>query len=604
MIKFSPQFLDHIKDKIRLSDIIQKSVVLKKRGDEFLGLCPFHNEKTPSFTVNDQKHFYHCFGCGAHGTVFDYLIHRENLNFPEAVEQVAQMAGVPLPTLESQEKITKEVDSQKILLDIMEQAARWFESNLKKPEGRGAAQYLKERGITIEAQRHFRLGYAPNKWDGLLEFFTKQGINSSLLEQVGLIVIPENKKPYDNFHHRIMFPISNKKGQVIGFGGRTLDGSEPKYLNTKETPIFHKGSVLYNFKEARSQKKEMPLIVAEGYMDVIALWQHGYVRAVAPLGTAVTEAHLEELWRIYPNPIFCLDGDSAGRRAELRAIQRALPLLRPGASLSFVSLPQGEDPDTYLQHQGSKEFDRLLENPTPLIDCLFNREFEAHSPKTPDKRALFEKNLLNYIHLIKDPYVQSHYGQALRELIHKWKGSLRAKKPRNYNASFASSAHGVAGEGTKKGLNNLALREKIMVAIILAEPSILLEIFEEFSSLVFKDSACEKVKEGILGYFSQHKPLEKEGVRSYLSGVNLDQDIDIVLANDVFMHVPFLRAGSDMKILKAHWSDIYGLYQKEMLQLEIQQLEQELACDLSPEKWTRYQAFRALLTELNSKDPS
>jgi len=595
LIKFSPQFLEHLKEKIRLSDVIQRAVVLKKKGNEFLGLCPFHNEKTPSFTVNDQKHFYHCFGCGAHGTVFDYLINRENLNFPEAVEHVAQLAGVPLPTPSVQEKITQDLNKQKVLLDIMDRAAQWFESNLKKPEGRIAVHYLKERDISPATQAHFRLGYAPNRWDGLLEFFKTQSVDLPLLEQAGLVGITESKKPYDNFHHRVMFPITNKKGQVIGFGGRSLDGSEPKYLNTKETPIFHKGRVLYNFKEARSQKKEIPLIVAEGYMDVLALWQYGYSRAVAPLGTALTETHLEELWALHPNPILCFDGDAAGKRAELRAIQRALPLLRPGYSLSFISLPIGEDPDTYLKHEGSKGFNSFLENPTPLLECLFQREFEIHHPKTPEKRALFEKNLLNYISLIRDPYIQNHYKQALKELLYEWKGTLRTKKTSASKSAFSFSSRG-AGEGTKRMLDTLAMREKIMLAIILTYPALLSQIFEEFSRMVFKNPCAEKIKESILGYFTQHFSLEKSALYSYLSDTNLKHEIDaLFLADKVLVHAPFLKGDLDEKILKDYWDHMYGLHQREFLQLELHQLEQELVHDLSPEKWARYQAFKALL---------
>ena len=383
---FPPRFLDELRQRLSLAEVVGRRVKLIRRGREFVGLCPFHNEKTPSFNVVEEKCFYHCFGCGAHGDVIGFTMQTESLSFPEAVEQLARRAGLEVPqeSREERERAVREATLQ----GAVDAACAFFEQTLHGPDGRAARAYLDQRGLDDATIRRFRLGFAPDGRDQLKRALVSSIIPESLLTEAGLLRKPEGGgASYDYFRNRVIFPIGDRRGRVIAFGGRVLDDGQPKYLNSPDTPLFQKGRVLYGWALARiAAAKDPSAIVVEGYMDVIALHRAGFATAVAPLGTALTEVQIEDLWRIAPEPVLCFDGDAAGQRAAARALARALPILKPGLSLRFATLPAAEDPDSLILHHGPAAMRELLDRAQPLAEVLWR--VEAGQPiDTPERRA-------------------------------------------------------------------------------------------------------------------------------------------------------------------------------------------------------------------------
>ena len=376
---FPPGFLDELRARVSLAAVVGRRVALVKRGREYIGLCPFHKEKTPSFSVVEDKGFYHCFGCGAHGDVIGFAMQKENLAFPEAVEQLARQAGLEVPRQTSEER--EKAERQATIQGAVEAACAFFEETLHGPQGREARLYLERRGLDLATLRRFRLGYASDARDGLKRALAKS-FPEPLLIEAGLLRRAESGDSYDYFRNRVIFPIGDRQGRVIAFGGRVLGEGQPKYLNSPETPLFQKGRVLYGWAQARAGLSgggaAQPgvggpsAIVAEGYMDVIALHRAGFTTAVAPLGTALTEMQIEELWRLAPEPVLCFDGDAAGLRAAGRALERALPLLKPGHSLRFATLPAGEDPDTLVLNRGREAMQEVLARAKPLAEVLWD----------------------------------------------------------------------------------------------------------------------------------------------------------------------------------------------------------------------------------------
>ncbi|MGA3306707.1 MAG: DNA primase, partial [Stellaceae bacterium] len=395
---FPPRFLDELRERVSLAEIVGRRVKLTRRGREYIGLCPFHNEKTPSFSVVEDKGFYHCFGCGAHGDVIGFAMQTESLTFPEAVEQLARKAGLQVPQSTPEER--QRAERAQTLQGAVEAACGFFEAQLREPGGARAREYLAKRGLDESAWKRFRLGYAPDSREALKRALGGKFPEALLLE-AGLIRKPEDGgEAFDYFRGRVIFPIGDRRGAIIAFGGRVLDDTQPKYLNSPDTPLFAKGRVLYGLASARAAAARDPsAIVAEGYMDVIALRRAGFHTAVAPLGTALTENQIEELWKLAAEPILCFDGDQAGQRAASRALERALPLLKPGFSLRFATLPVGEDPDTLIARQGAEAMRAVLDRARPLAEVLWTIE-TAHPLKTPEQRAALEQRLETQIRRI------------------------------------------------------------------------------------------------------------------------------------------------------------------------------------------------------------
>ena len=415
---FPPGFLDELRARLSLSDVVGRKVSLKRRsGSEYAGLCPFHNEKTPSFTVNDKKGFFHCFGCGTHGDAVGFVMKTEGLSFPESVEKLAREVGLPVPRATPAER--ERAERVSTLQQVVEEAARWFQKQLRLPVGRQGLDYLRGRGLEEATIDDFRLGFAPDTRDGLLAALKREGVPVDKIVEAGLAIQPEdNREAYDRFRGRVIFPISDRRGRVIAFGGRVMGAGEPKYLNSPETPLFHKGANLYCLDRARvAATKDQPVIVAEGYMDVIALHGAGFVGAVAPLGTALTEGQLGELWKLADEPYLCFDGDNAGRRAAARAAERALPLLRAGKSLRFLVLPAGEDPDSLIRVRGADAIRRVLDLARPLSDVVWDMETEGKVADTPERRASLQRAVEQRVAEIADPVVRDYYRTDMRSRL-------------------------------------------------------------------------------------------------------------------------------------------------------------------------------------------
>jgi DNA primase len=404
----SPQFLDELRARTTLSDLVARTTKLQRAGREFKACCPFHNEKTASFYVNDEKGFYHCFGCQAHGDAIRWLTDQRGLPFMDAVKELADAAGmeVPAPDPRSQERAERAAG----LYEVMEGAAAWFVEQLEGVEGGAARDYLQQRGITEATRRKFGFGLAPDS-RGKLRTALK-GFGNGKLVDTGLLIQPEEseREPYDRFRGRLMFPIRDARGRCLAFSGRILGSGEPKYLNSPDTPLFDKGRTLFNLHLAGPASRALRrVIVVEGQMDVVALDQAGFGEAVAPLGTALTEAQLGLLWKLSPTPLMCFDGDAAGQKAAIRAALRALPHVGPGRSLGFVTMPAGQDPDDLIRAGGRAAFEALLERPEPLAERLWRYEVEAEPLSTPEQRAGLRRRLMDHVGTIADGDVREQY---------------------------------------------------------------------------------------------------------------------------------------------------------------------------------------------------
>jgi DNA primase len=419
-MKFSPTFLDEIRARVAISSVVGRKVSWDRRktnpsrGD-WWACCPFHNEKTPSFHVEDRKGRYHCFGCKASGDIFTFLVEKDGLSFPEAVARLAHEAGLPMPHFSEEDERREKLRAT--LYDVMELAAKFFEETLQSAKGARARGYLADRGLSAEIQQEFRLGYGPDDRSALRSFLATKDITVEQMAEAGLVYSGDDiPVAYDRFRDRIMFPIKDARGAVIAFGGRALaKDAQAKYLNSPETPLFHKGRILYNLDKARGPAHDAQQIIAvEGYMDTIAMHRAGLPQTVAPLGTALTAEQLTLLWRIAPEPTLCFDGDEAGLKAAWRALDLALPMLRPGHSLKFALLPEGQDPDDLLRQDGAEAVKSVIASARPLADLLWSREVGEARTDTPDGRAMLEVRLSGLIGEIGDATVRKYYAEDFR----------------------------------------------------------------------------------------------------------------------------------------------------------------------------------------------
>ncbi len=408
----TPQWLDELRSRVTLSALIGRTVRVNKAGREFKACCPFHNEKTPSFTINDEKGFYHCFGCSAHGDAIRWMTDQRGLSFMDAIKELASEAGMEVPAPDPQ--AAQRAEKANNLYDVMTAAQDWFVAQLQGVDGAGARAYLEKRGLSAKTIKEFGFGFAPDNRTALKTALKQFG--DPVLVEAGLLIAVDDKAPYDRFRGRLMIPIRDPRGRVIAFGGRILGEGEPKYLNSPDTPLFDKGRTLYNLDKCSPASRQTGrVIVVEGYMVVIAIAQAGFGDAVAPLGTALTEQQIQMLWRMTEKPLLCFDGDAAGQKAALRAALRALPLLKPGHSLQFVTLPDGQDPDDLVKTSGPKALAALLEASEPLVERLWRSEAAAGFLSTPEDRAGLKQRLGGHMANITDAEIRRHYADAFRE---------------------------------------------------------------------------------------------------------------------------------------------------------------------------------------------
>ena len=542
-MRFDSSFLDELRDRVRISDIIGKRVAWDKRktnvqkGD-WWACCPFHGEKTPSFHCEDRKGRYHCFGCGVSGDHFRFLTELDGLSFPEAVQQVADLAGVALPAPDPQ--AAQREKQRATLTEVMELATAFFQDRLQSADGAHARAYLRDRGLSGRTIETFRLGYAPDGRNVLKEYLASKGVEKQQIEACGLVVHgPEIAVSYDRFRDRIMFPILSEREKVIAFGGRALSSDSPaKYLNSNETELFHKGRVLYNFSRARRGAQGADgagtIVAVEGYMDVIALHQADIVNAVAPLGTALTEHQLEMLWRMTPEPVLCFDGDEAGSRAANRAVDLALAGLKPGRSVRFALLPQGQDPDDLVRHDGRAPFDEVVRAARPLADMLWVRETSAGVFDTPEKRAALEARFKRVTQTIGDEAVRRHYSQDMRDRLAAFFESSRSSSDRQggrgrYGDGRSGGRHGDprgARAGKRVAMTNLlarstlvrgrselpALRDSVLAITLVNHPELLVTEFDEVSAIEFDNRQLAILLEQLMEFCADGEVPDRQSV--------------------------------------------------------------------------------------------
>ncbi len=526
-MRFGENFLEEIKQRVRPSDVIGRHVKLKRQGREFAGLSPFTNEKTPSFFVNDEKGFYHCFSSGKHGDAISFLMEVEGLSFPEAVEKLAGLAGMEMPKEDPQAEAR--AARNKKTISWMEQAQIFFEKSLYREMGAGARDYLTHRGLSKTAAQNFGMGFAPNHFSALKEELMQQGASAKMLIEAGLLVEPEDQSrdPWDRFRNRIMFPIHDSRGRLVAFGGRAMEkDAKAKYLNSPETPIFQKGHLLYNYHRARKaisnpQNGARGMIIAEGYMDVIALSRAGFEHAVAPMGTALTEDQLGLLWRAGPEPILCFDGDKAGQRAAFRSVERALPLIRPGQTLRFAILPEGQDPDDLIRTKGKTAMQGVLDRAIPLVDMLWQREVQAEPLNSPEAKAGLKSRIFAALKEITHEDVRAQYQTALLERFDAEFG--RQKK--NYGGTWNGKASiRKASPALKARMQSGAIeaaREKRLIGAILEWPELLAHVDETLFELQFASPAAAQMQTCLLNYWRTTKAVEKTALNAHIASEGL-----------------------------------------------------------------------------------
>jgi DNA primase len=448
MARLPQAFIDQVLDRTDIVDVVDRRVKLKKAGKNYSACCPFHQEKTPSFSVNPEKQFYYCFGCGAGGNALGFVMDYERMEFREAIESLAQAAGIDLPPEEAD--AAPQVDHQKPLYEAMEKATRVYESQLRKHPSRGrVVDYLKQRGLSGEIARDFRLGFAPEGWDNLMTTLSSEEQIGQALT-AGLLIENDSGRKYDRFRDRVIFPIVNQRGKVIAMGGRVLGDGKPKYLNSPETPLFSKSHELYGLHHIRKFAKNLSrIVVVEGYMDVIALAQFGIHYAVATLGTSVGKPHLEMLFRRVDHVVFCFDGDEAGRKAAFRGMEAALPMMEDGRQVKFLFLPEGEDPDSVVRNKGSQHLEHLFDNADPLETFLFDQMAQGIDLNTMDGKARLSKLVAPYINLIPDGVFKTLLFKSLADRTDMDVDSLRRLREieKSVSAEYESTPAADPSEG-------------------------------------------------------------------------------------------------------------------------------------------------------------
>ncbi len=636
-MRFPPQFLDELRARLPVSEVVGKRVRLKKAGREWKGLSPFNKERTPSFFVNDHKGFYHDFSSGKHGDIFTFVMESEGVTFPEAVERLASLAGVAMP------KLTREAEAEegrrRTLHEVIELAAKFFEATLAARSGAKARGYLADRGLDAATQLKFRVGYAPAERFALKEHLGGLGVPVDAMIEAGLLVSGDDiPVPYDRFRDRVMFPISDLAGRVVAFGGRALDKDAPaKYLNSPETPLFHKGGTLYNGASARraahqGAPKGVPVIAVEGYVDVIAMVTAGYDATVAPLGTALTEDQLLLLWRMADEPILCFDGDAAGRRAAYRAIDLALPHIKPGKSLLFAALPEGHDPDDLVRSGGPGAIADVLAGVRPLADVLWAREMESGRFDTPERRAGLEARINELTAMIGDETVRRYYRQDLRERLRNLTapepGRLERSARDRVGAHFAGrerrdarSGRSATGRGAEaariaalspqlpassivRGSRSaLPAREALILLATFNHPWLLENHAEHLADLEFLNGDADLLRRVVLDVTATGQHLTRETLRQAVEARECGpilQRIERALTHPADWPA---RDGAAPEDVQQWWDHVLTLHRKNRtLHKELKEAEKALGEELSEQNFARLRDVRGQLSAVDGME--
>ncbi len=627
-MRFTPNILDEIKARLPVSDVVRRRVKLQKSGREWKGLSPFGTEKTPSFFVNDQKGFYHDFSSGKHGDIFSFLVETEGLSFPEAVERLASEAGVYLPA-ESEEAVRQ--DRQRASLhEVVELAAGYFEEQLQGRAGAKARGYLADRGLGPALQKQFRIGYSLPERFALRDWLAGKGVSAEAMCETGLLNHGEDiAVPYDKFRDRVMFPICDRSGKVIAFGGRALEKDVPaKYLNSPETPLFHKGSILYNHHTARKAAHDAGTVIAvEGYVDVISMSAVGFANTVAALGTALTPDHCELLWRMAEEPILCFDGDKAGRKAAARAIDNALPLIGPGKSLRFAFMPEGQDPDDLARNGGHDAIAAVLASAKPMVEVLLQRELETGPVDTPERRAGLEKRINEVLRLIPDEQLRRYYREDIfQRLAAMMPGAARQKQPwQNRRMPFVPGQRGrfqsgrqepetgyrskplMAGPGIQRTqvfarVGALALREAQILLAFAFHPDILARHVEELAELDFASPDAMKLRDGLIACAAAD-PADHIELRKQLVALGFGDALQKVEAMTAIAKLWNVQPEAASEDVKATLNQVMALHRRaRSLHRELKSAEFALGQDPSEENFSRLQEINLELVGLEGRE--
>jgi DNA primase len=646
-MRFSPDFIEELKARLPVSEVVGRRVKLTRAGREFKGLSPFNKEKTPSFFVNDQKQAWFDFSSGRNGSIFDFLMLTDGVTFPEAVERLAQMAGLPLPTLSREDEEREK--KRKSLYEVMELAARYFQTTLTSREGAKARGYLADRELPAATQLKFRLGYATGERFALKEHLGKQGVPVEDMVATGLLIAGDDiPVPYDRFRDRVMFPITDLRGRIIAFGGRALDKeAKAKYLNSPETTLFHKGHQLYNGAAARQAAHDgAPIVVVEGYIDVIAMVTAGFGAAVAPLGTALTEDQLALIWKMNDEPVLCFDGDGAGRRAAYRAVDLALPKLAPGKSLRFALLPQGQDPDDLLRSGGREALADVVAQAKPLADMLWSRETEQGGFDTPERRAALEARVGAVTGAITDDAVRKYYRQDFDERLRAflrvghagssftgrfagraaaaegWRRDAQPGGGRKFAGGRNAGGHAGRGGATSpytvisqqfaaspvmRGHRTaIPRREALILQSVLNHPWLLHDHLEELSVLAFRHADAERLKGAIIDAFAQGVDAaasEPEALRTVLlrrGFADLLERLDRVITTTSVWGAAPEAAPTDVLIT---WQQLVGLHRQwHSLTKELKDAEAALGQDSSDASYAWLQDVKSRMAAMEGTE--
>ena len=520
-----PEFIEDLRQRVPLSDVVGRRVKLTRKGRRHSGLCPFHAEKTPSFSVVDDDGFYHCFGCGVHGDAISFLREMDGLEFMEAVERLAEMAGLAVPRAIPQDPAASR--QRKAALDILEETTLFFEAALRRDDGRDATRYLKQRGLDSAIVKTYRIGYSPRM--GLRATLKDKGFSDEDMLAAGVIRKSDRDGSfYDYFRDRVMFPIENRQGKVIAFGARALGDAQPKYLNSGEGPTFSKKAVLYGWVQAREGlRRNLPLVVAEGYMDVIAIHRSGAAAAVAPLGTALAPEQIAMLWRLHDEPVLCFDGDAAGQQAQTRALERILPLLEPGRSARLAVLPEGKDPDDLIGASGPEGFRKVIGTARSLVDSLWEQIQAEFDIRQPEARAQFWQAVRRHVRSIGNNQVRSAYGDEIESRIAAMRNQIRG----------ISSM--VAPRRASRPQTGLINRHRAVVALLLAHPSLVSANFEALSMLDSGDQSLESLKKALIDAVIRDPDLDAAAINYHLQVLNLGDVLAAVTGDDMKARLPF-----------------------------------------------------------------
>lgn len=647
-MRFTPQFLEELKSRLPVSEVVGRRVKLVRSGREYKGLSPFNKEKTPSFFVNDQKEAWFDFSSGKNGSIFDFVMLTEGVTFPEAVEQLAQMAGMPLPKVSHEDQ--QRDAHRKTLHDVMELAAKFFETTLSSRLGAKARGYLADRGLDAATQVKFRIGYAPNERYALKEHLGSHGISTADMVEAGLLIAGDDiPVPFDRFRDRVMFPISDIRGRIIAFGGRALEKDvAAKYLNSPETPLFHKGHTLYNIAAARQAAHDgEPVVVVEGYVDVIAMVTAGYPAAVAPLGTALTEDQLGLIWKMTDEPILCFDGDGAGLRAARRAVDLAMPHLKPGKSLKVALLPQGQDPDDLLRSAGPDAIRDVVNAAQPMAQMLWTFMTEGHAFDTPERRAALESRINEVTQTIADEAVRKYYRQDFNERLRAFfapaqsqgfvRGNFGGPRPgfggqgsgfggRQGNWSprlpgqrggpqravaggpYVVASQQMAASPVHRGHRTaVPTREALILQAAVNYPWLLHDHLEELSQIEFRHTEAERLKAALIdvaAHSADHAAaLEPDTLRGELAARGLAETLDRVFAAVTTASVWGVRPDAAPDDVLVTWQQLVALHRQwHSLTRELREAELALGQEATEANYLRLRDVKDRLARMDGTE--